>query len=37
MYGVRGNMLKTMQSFYVDSSACDRVGIAVSGFLLIFD
>ena len=30
MYGVGGKLLKTVQSFYVDSRACVRVGNAVS-------
>ena len=30
VYGVGGNLLKAVQSFYIDSSACARVGNNVS-------
>ena len=35
-YGVAGK-LKAVQSFYIDSRACVRVGNDVSGFRLMFD
>ena len=32
VYKVAGNLFKAMQSFYVDSRACVRVGMDVSGW-----
>ena len=37
LYGVGGKLLKAVQSFYVDSRACVRVGNYVSGFRLMLD
>ena len=34
-YGVGGKLLKAVQSFYVDSRACVRVGNDVSDFRLM--
>ena len=35
VYGVGGKLLKTVQSFYVDSRACVRVGNDVSEWFLV--
>ena len=32
VYGVRGNLLKAVQSFYIDSRTCVRVGMDVSEY-----
>ena len=37
VHGVEGKLLKAVQSFYVDSRACVRVGNDVSGFQLMLD
>ena len=38
VYGVGGKLLKAVQSFYVDSRACVRVGMMrVNGFRLMLD
>ena len=35
VYGVGGKLLKAVQSFYVDSWACVRVGNDLSGWFLV--
>ena len=35
VYGVGGNLLRAVQSFYVDSTACVRVGYDVSEWLQV--
>ena len=37
VYGAGGKFMKAVQSFYVDSRACVRVGNDVSGFRLMLD
>ena len=37
LYGVGGKLLKAVQSFYVDSRACVRVGNDVSEWFLVND
>ena len=37
VYGVGGKLLKAVQSFYVDSRACVRVGNYLSSFRLMLD
>ena len=32
---MEGKLLKAVQSFYIDSRACDRVGIDVSEWFLV--
>ena len=37
VYGVGGKLLKALQSFYVDSKACVRVGMDVSEWFPVLD